>query len=50
MAFTIGGVNTRRNKTNIGPRLYVDYQYGITVNVDAVIGRNCIIHKGVTIR
>ena len=28
---------------------YIGHAYGITVNPDAVIGRNCNIHKGVTI-
>ena len=33
----------------IGPGLYLGHAYGITVNPDAVIGRNCNLHKGVTI-
>lgn len=49
MAFTISGVNTRRNKTNIGPGLYIGHPFGITINSDVVIGSNCNIHKGVTI-
>ena len=30
-------------KTNIGPGLYIGHPYGITINSDAVIGRNCNI-------
>lgn len=33
----------------IGEGFYIGHAYGITVNPDAVIGRNCNIHKGVTI-
>ena len=33
----------------IGGGLYLGHAYGITVNPEAVIGRNCNLHKGVTI-
>lgn len=33
----------------IGPGLYIGHPYGITVNPKAKIGKNCNIHKGVTI-
>lgn len=36
-------------KCNIGPGLYLGHVYGITINADAIIGKNCNIHKGVTI-
>ena len=36
-------------KTNIGPGLYIGHPYCITINPDAIIGKNCNIHKGVTI-
>ncbi len=36
-------------KCNIGPGLYLGHVYGITINPDTVIGKNCNIHKGVTI-
>lgn len=36
-------------KISIGPGLYIGHPYGITINQAAVIGRNCNIHKGVTI-
>lgn len=36
-------------KATIGEGFYTGHAYGITVNPDAVIGRNCNIHKGVTI-
>ena len=36
-------------KTNIGKGLYIGHPYGITINPEAVIGKNCNIHKGVTI-
>lgn len=36
-------------KATIGEGFYLGHAYGITVNPDAVIGRNCNIHKGVTI-
>lgn len=36
-------------KATIGDGFYIGHAYGITVNPDAVIGRNCNIHKGVTI-
>lgn len=29
--------------------LYIGHPYGITINDEAIIGRNCNIHKGVTI-
>ncbi len=36
-------------KCNIGPGLYLGHVYGITINADTIIGKNCNIHKGVTI-
>lgn len=33
----------------IGPGLYIGHPYGITINDKVKIGRNCNIHKGVTI-
>ena len=36
-------------QATIGEWFYIGHAYGITVNPDAVIGRNCNIHKGVTI-
>lgn len=36
-------------KCSIGPGLYLGHVYGITINADTVIGKNCNIHKGVTI-
>lgn len=36
-------------QATIGEGFYIGHAYGITVNPDAVIGRNCNIHKGVTI-
>ncbi len=36
-------------KCNIGPGLYLGHAYCITINSEAVIGKNCNIHKGVTI-
>lgn len=33
----------------IGEGFYLGHAYGITVNPNAVIGRNCNLHKGVTI-
>ena len=35
--------------TNIGGGLYIGHPYCITINPKAVIGKNCNIHKGVTI-
>ena len=35
--------------TQIGPGLYIGHPYGITINPEVVIGKNCNIHKGVTI-
>lgn len=35
--------------TVIGGGLYLGHPYGITINPKAVIGKNCNIHKGVTI-
>lgn len=35
--------------TNIGAGLYLGHPYGITINPRAIIGRNCNLHKGVTI-
>lgn len=34
---------------NIGEGLYIGHAYNITVNKNVVIGKNCNIHKGVTI-
>lgn len=36
-------------QTKIGGGLYIGHPYCITINAKAVIGRNCNIHKGVTI-
>lgn len=36
-------------KVSIGPGLYLGHPYCITINDRAVIGKNCNIHKGVTI-
>ena len=36
-------------KVNIGPGLYLGHAYGITVNDNALLGKNCNLHKGVTI-
>lgn len=36
-------------EAEIGPGLYIGHPIGITVNRDAKIGKNCNIHKGVTI-
>ena len=33
----------------IGAGLYIGHPYGITINPSVIIGRNCNIHKGVTI-
>ena len=35
--------------TKIGEGLYIGHPYCITINPKAVIGKNCNIHKGVTI-
>lgn len=35
--------------TQIGPGLYIGHPYGITINPQAVLGKNVNIHKGVTI-
>lgn len=35
--------------TAIGPGLFIGHPYGITVNPKSRIGKNCNIHKGVTI-
>lgn len=35
--------------TQIGGGLYIGHPYGITINSNAIIGKNCNIHKGVTI-
>lgn len=35
--------------TKIGGGLYIGHPYCITINQKAIIGRNCNIHKGVTI-
>lgn len=36
-------------KCDIGPGLYLGHVYCITLNENTVIGKNCNIHKGVTI-
>lgn len=36
-------------KTKIGGGLYIGHPYCITINSEAIIGKNCNIHKGVTI-
>ena len=36
-------------KCDIGPGLYLGHVCCITINADTVIGKNCNIHKGVTI-
>ena len=36
-------------ETSIGAGLYIGHPYGITINPATVIGRNCNIHKGVTV-
>lgn len=35
--------------TQIGPGLYIGHPYGITINPKVILGKNCNIHKGVTI-
>lgn len=35
--------------TQIGEGFYIGHPYGITINVDAKLGRNVNIHKGCTI-
>lgn len=35
--------------TQIGPGLYIGHPYCITINAAAILGKNCNIHKGVTI-
>lgn len=37
------------SNTKIGDGLYIGHPYGITINPDAVIGKNVNIHKGLTI-
>lgn len=36
-------------KTRIGAGFYIGHAYNITINTNAVIGKNCNIHKGVVI-
>lgn len=36
-------------KCKIGPGLYIAHPFNITINGNAQIGRNCNIHKGLTI-
>ncbi len=36
-------------KTIIGGGLYIGHAYGITVNSDVILGKNCNLSKGVTI-
>lgn len=38
-----------RSAVTIGEGLYIGHPYGITINPNAIIGKNCNIHKGVTI-
>lgn len=35
--------------TNIAPGLYLGHPYGITVNPNALVGKNCNLHKGCTV-
>mgnify|MGYP000131747731 CR=1 FL=1 len=35
--------------TEIGPGLFIGHPYGITINPRAKLGKNCNIHKGVTL-
>lgn len=35
--------------SDIGPGLYLGHTYNITINSKTIIGKNCNIHKGVTI-
>lgn len=35
--------------SNIAPGLYLGHAYGITVNPNAIVGKNCNLHKGCTI-
>lgn len=35
--------------TKIGPGLYIGHPYCITINANSIIGKNCNLHKGVTI-
>lgn len=37
------------SKAQIGPGLFVGHPYCITINSAAILGKNCNIHKGVTI-
>lgn len=37
------------NSKNIGSGLYIGHPYSITINPNATLGKNCNIHKGVTI-
>lgn len=36
-------------QTQIGAGLYIGHPYAITIHKDAILGRNCNLHKGVTI-
>lgn len=36
-------------QAKIGPGLYLGHAFNITVNPEAVIGRNCNLHKGATV-
>lgn len=45
---TINHIDLDRS-TKIGEGLYVGHPYCISINLKAVIGKNCNIHKGVTI-
>lgn len=37
------------SSTKIGGGLYLGHVYNITINVNAIIGRNCNLHKGIVI-
>ena len=37
------------SKTKIGPGLFIGHPYNITINGNTIIGKNCNIHKGVTL-
>ena len=36
-------------RCKIGPGLYIGHPFCITINPDVIIGKNCNLHKGVTI-
>lgn len=37
------------HQPKLGGGIYLGHAYGITINPNAIIGKNCNIHKGVTI-